>query len=315
MDIKDRSPEKLDWLNTSFIESKVKPLIRRPVYKILSSINHILLSSKYRKETNFEVDKFSLGQRGNDYAVLRRKANSINSIKGKSIFIAGCGTGRDIPSWLNYNPQKITAVDYFNYQESWDFLKKMFKQKWPNTKVEFLQADLENLSQFRPESYDFISSDAVLEHTKNLEKVLNEFYKILKKDGLLYSTFGPIWSGYHGDHFSGWDEIENGYNHLLLDKESYIKYVESREYFGHSEDDGRTWIENNLFSYLRPSDYIHLLEKTNFKKIFTKVLIEPNALKCLKKRSDIKEKLLNQYLLMDLLITGMSIFFKKSNKT
>ena len=100
-----------------------------------------------------------------------------------------------------------------------------------------------------------------------------------------------------------------------MDKEAYKKYVESREYFGHSEDDGRTWIENSLFSYLRPSDYIDLLEKTNFRKIFTKVLIEPNALKCLKKRSDIKEKLLNEYLLMDLLITGMSIFFKKSNKT
>ena len=157
MDIKDRSPEKLDWLNPSFIESKVKPLIRRPAYKILSSINHILLSSKYRKETNFEVDKFSLGQRGNDYSVLRRKANSIKSIKGKSIFIAGCGTGRDIPSWLSYKPQKITAVDYFNYQKSWNFLKKIFKQKWPNTKVDFFQADLENLSQFRHESYDFIS--------------------------------------------------------------------------------------------------------------------------------------------------------------
>lgn len=311
MDIKDKSPEKLDWLYPSFIESKIKPFIRRPTYKLLSAFNHIFLSSKYRKETNFQVDKFLLGQRGNDYGVLRRKANSILPIKGKSIFIAGCGTGRDIPSWLSYRPKKITAVDFFNYKNSWNLLIRRFKKEWPSTEVEFFQTDLENLSKFNANSYDFISSDAVLEHATNLEKVLEEFHRILKKDGILYSTFGPIWSGYHGDHFSGWDKIENGYNHLLLNKKDYKNYLDSREYFGHSEDDGRTWIENNLFSYLRPYEYINLLEKNNFKRICTRVLIEPNALKCFSSRPDIKEKLLKEYSLMDLLITGMSIFFHK----
>ena len=311
MDIEDKSPERLDWLYPSFVERRIKSVIRRPVYALVTGFNNISLSNKYKKITTFEVDKFLLGQRGNDYANLRRKANSILSVEGKDIFIAGCGTGRDIVSWLKYKPRKITAVDYFNYNKSWTYLINRFKKEWPKTIVEFYQTDLTNLSKFDNSSYDLISSDAVLEHVTNLEKVLGEFYRILVKNGLLYSTFGPIWSGYHGDHFSGWDKIENGYNHLLLDKDSYRSYLDLKKYDGHSEDDGRTWIENNLFSYLKPYQYIDLLHKANFSKIYVKALIEPNALKCFSLRPDIRERLLKDYSLMDLLITGMSIFFQK----
>ena len=311
MDKEDKSPDRLDWLHSSFVERQIKPALRRPAYSLLTLVNNFHLSSKYKEITDFEVDKFLLGQRGNDYSTLRRKANSILQIKDKDIFIAGCGTGRDILSWLKYKPRKITAVDYFNYSKSWDYLINKYKVEWPDTKIEFFQADLTNLSVFYESNYDVISSEAVLEHVTNLESVFIEFFKILKKNGLLYSTFGPIWTGYHGDHFSGWDKVENGFNHLLLDEKSYKEYLALKKYQGHSEDDGRTWIENNLFSYLRPSDYIDLLNDSHFTKIYTKVLIEPKALKCFSLRPDIKQILLKDYSLMDLLITGMSIFFQK----
>ena len=153
-----------------------------------------------------------------------------------------------------------------------------------------------------------------MEHVNDLKLVCKEFHRILKPGGVFYSTFGPLYYTWHGDHYSGWDGLSKGYNHLLLNKSEYEKYLNKQRYFGHSEEDGRTWIRNNLFSYLKPFDYINIFNKCGFSNIYTSVILEPEAIKCFNMRSDIKEKLLKQHSITDLLITGMTIIFKKVKK-
>ena len=305
----DKSQKELYWLRPNLIENKLKPLLRKPIYGIYKFLHNIYLKNKYK--INFDVDQWLLGQRGNDYVFLRKKVNNYKEIKNKKIFIAGCGTGRDSLSWLKYNPEEITGVDFFNYEESWDQFKKYSLKNKYKTKLNFYQADLERLSGIPNEYFDIISSDAVFEHLNKFETICKEFYRILKPGGVLYSTFGPLYYSWGGDHYSGWDNIDSGYNHIILSKEKYKAYLAKNRYFSPGEEDGRRWITNNLFSYLKPIEYINLLNKSKFCKLFTSIMLDPIAIKCLRKRPDLKDELTKNHSYLDLLITGMTIIFKK----
>ena len=91
-----------------------------------------------------------------------------------------------------------------------------------NVDVEFIQADLTDLSIISNESIDIIGSDAVFEHLKEFDKCLQEMKRVLSKDGLLYSTFGPLWNCWGGDHISGSDSFNNGYNMQTGGDREYI---------------------------------------------------------------------------------------------
>ena len=52
---------------------------------------------------------------------------------------------------------------------------------------------------------------------------------MFKNRGFLYSTFGPLWYSWGGDHVSGVNDINNGYNHLLMNDREYKNYLSSFE--------------------------------------------------------------------------------------
>ncbi len=310
-DLTDRSPENISWMNVSFLESFIKAPLRRSVYGAYSQLTSAWLSRKYQPMTTFEVDTWLWGQRGNDYASHRRRLNRQFGIRDKKIFIAGCGTGRDAVSWLRHHPANLVGLDYFNYAKAWRTVTDVFREKYPRTAVSFRQGDLNDLSTFGEGEFDIVGSDAVFEHLKEPSTVCREWNRILKPGGILYATFGPLWYGWHGDHFSGWDCLETGFNHIALSPQEYQVYLDQKPFTEHSEEDGRTWIENGLFSYLKPAQYLDVLAASGFDRKYVGVIIEPRALACLERRPVLKHELTRQHSLMDLLICGMTVIYHK----
>ena len=112
----------------SFFETYLKKPVRRYGYPFYNFLVHQWLSGTYGKGVNYKVDQWLWGQRGNDYERHRRRVNRYSPLSGKNILIAGCGTGRDIPSWLPYKPHSLVGVDLFNYERAWNTLKKPPKE-------------------------------------------------------------------------------------------------------------------------------------------------------------------------------------------
>lgn len=285
-----------------------KKLIRSCLYPIYNyAMSSLYLQHKY--DFGYKNDLILWGQRGNDYDRQRRRLNSFKQIKDSVVLVAGCGSGRDVASWLAYQPKKVIGVDLFRYDRAWNMLKDTLSKEYPQVQVEFIQSYLEKIATIPDSSIDIISSDAVLEHIKNMPEVLKEFHRILKPGGVLYSTFGPLWYSWGGDHVSGYENIYSGYNHLIMNKAEYQTYLEQYGSYHHNEDDGRTWITHDLFSHLKPREYLEKIEQQPFKRYFVASIIDPRAVKCLS-HPPLTEKL-KPYNEIDLITSGMTIIYAK----
>lgn len=307
----DMSPPEIVWSKVGLVEKYIKSPLRRFFYTPIGLIYGLYLNRKYGGEAGFTVDRWLYGQRGNDYASHRRLVNKHKALKSSRIFIAGCGTGRDIGSWMKYQPSEVIGLDYFNYESAWRAAKAHYGRDYPGVRLGFVQGDLRDLSAFDSDSFDIIGSDAVFEHLTQPAEVCREWFRILKPGGILYATFGPLWFGWHGDHFSGWDNIQSGYNHISLSPEDYKAYLDQRPYETHSEDDGRTWIKNGMFSYLKPAGYLKVIADAGFERRHVGLLLEPKAVASLASQPALRAKLLKEHSIVDLLTYGMTVVFQK----
>ena len=199
----------------------------------------------------------------------------------------------------------------FEYSAEWQEVKKQLQDRVPNVDIKFMVADLESLDIFEDKEFDFVVSDAVFEHIRNLPAVLSQLHRVLKSDGLLYAGFGPLWYTHGGDHVSGYDTIHNGFSHLIMDQVSYSKYLEGKGPYVHDEDDGRTWIKNNLFSFLKPHEYINYIQNAGFTKIYNRALLSEKALKLYKTNK--LSPILQKNKIQDILIFGMVIIYSKND--
>lgn len=293
------------------ISNRIKNIVRRFLYPILNQLQNYYLKN-LTKNWNLDIDLYSIGQRGNDYQRHRRKVNYYQNIKGKRILIAGCGSGKDVLSWAIYSPKEIIAVDLFEYSAEWQEVKRQVQDLALNVDIKFVVADLERLDKFQDQEFDFVVSDAVFEHIQNLPVVLSQLHRVLKQGGLLYAGFGPLWYTHGGDHVSGYDSLQNGFSHLIMDQDSYSKYLDGKGPYVHDEDDGRTWIKNNLFSYLKPHEYISHIQNAGFTKIYNRALLSEKALKLYKTNQ--LPAILRDNKIQDILIFGMIIIYSKNDQ-
>ncbi len=289
---------------------QLKRILRRFAYPIYNWVNHVFLARCYATG-DFRPDLWLWGQRGNDYERHRNRVSDFLPLQGRDLLVAGCGTARDVESWVKLKPRHIHGIDWFSYEHAWAMWQSRFAEIAPCVDVKFAQADLARMSDFLDASFDVVSSDAVFEHVKNLPEVLKEFHRILRPGGVLYATFGPLWYGWGGDHVSGYDKVTSGYNHLLLKGDEYQRYLDGMGEHSHSEHDGRTWIKHDLFSRLTPREYVRCLEEAGFKRLFVSAIIDPSAIACLQ-HSKFNKTLVENIDNLDLLISGMTIIYEKS---
>tara|TARA_E500000178_G_scaffold312174_1_gene328651 strand:+ start:1920 stop:2888 length:969 start_codon:yes stop_codon:yes gene_type:complete len=263
-------------------------LIRRNFYKIY--YNNFFKNQKYNIDLVLPAKGFSDRLRKN-------KLNNLKSIKNKSILSIGCGNGFDIVNWLKFNPKSIMAIDLLNYSSSWKKMKNYALEKKFHTNLEFKQVDILNLNVSK--KYDFIVSDAVFEHLKDFKTVITFCKKILKKDGIIYASYGPLWYNYGGDHFSGRDKLENGFNHILLNKKDYKKYFDKNvgdlNYEITKKGSGGLLVKKDLFSKLLPNQYMDIYKKNNLQPIFTIVEFCPIGYDLLKENYNLKKRIIKKY--------------------
>lgn len=104
----------------------------------------------------------------------------------KLVLDAGTGTGI-IPRNLNNKGNNFVGIDIS--EKMLDQAKKMVDKK-----TKLIRADLE-LIPFKDNSIDVITCSEVIEHSPNPKKILKEFYRVLKPNGILVlTTWNKIWA-------------------------------------------------------------------------------------------------------------------------
>ncbi|HMA71759.1 MAG TPA: class I SAM-dependent methyltransferase [Xanthobacteraceae bacterium] len=290
---------------------RLKRPLRRLLYPVWTALVSPRLAARYATP-EFQPDLWLWGHRGSDFERHRRRVDRYRSLADCDMLVAGCGTGRDIESWLGAGPRQVVGLDWFRYDSAWALWQEHFRRIAPEVKVSFGQADLTNLEDLPAESFDVVGSDAVFEHLRDLPAVLKQCHRILRCGGLIYATFGPLWYTWGGDHVSGYDALEAGFNHLLLDDRAWHAYLDRMGPATHSEHDGRTWVEHDLFSRLRPSEYLDCLTRAGFERLFVAAIIDPRAVRCLGKRPDLASILLARYCRLDLIVSAMTIIYRRA---
>lgn len=127
---------------------------------------------------------------------------------------------------------------------------------------------------FEDEEFDYIFACNSFEHIQNLELALSEMHRVLKKGGILYSNFGPIWSAPDGHHldividdvdYSFWkSKTLNLFEHLYLsEKELQLKLEKSYEKGTVTKIINSVFYSNwiNRYSF---EDYIRIFMMSNF---------------------------------------------------
>ncbi|MDB4056856.1 class I SAM-dependent methyltransferase [Candidatus Thioglobus sp.] len=307
--IDDKTP-KYFTIHSDNILEKIKRPIRKLLYPVLTKITELNFKKSAEIKDKIGCDKVYIDQRGNDYEAHRARVNQYKKIKDCVVLIIGAGTGKDLESWLKYHPKKIIALDQFNYKRAWEIRAKSLSQ-YSDSEIEFIQADILDLSMIADSSIDIIGSDAVFAHINKFDEALSELYRVLKKDGKLYATYGPLWYCWAGDHVSGKDNIENGYNHITLTNYEYEIYIDSFGNYSHNEEDGRTWVKNKLFSYLKPVEYLSNLNDAGFNKVYSSVIIESRAIDYSNSYPNEFKALEDKHGYENLIVTGMTIIHDK----
>ena len=284
--------------------------IRRPIYKILYK--------DFFKKQNYKIN-YIIPAKGLSNLERMNILNSKKKLKNLNILSIGCGNAVSFNHLFKFNPKSIYGIDVLNYSKAWENINKFVNKNDIKTKVKFDMIDIVDLDPSL--KFDIIVSEAVFEHCKDFKTVAKVLSNALKNDGVLYSTYGgPMWYTWGGDHFSGRDKIENGYNHLLLSKNDYHEYfnknVRDLEYELFEGGGGGILVENDLFSKLSGNQYMKIFNDEGFESLETIVEFDPVALKLLAKSPEIKKKLISLDLPVnfeDFYLKTHIVYLKKSN--
>lgn len=227
--------------------------------------------------------------------------------------IQGCGTGKDTLTWLPWGARSITGIDLFNYERAWTVIRQFAGRKGYAASLTFRQMDICNMKEFEAGSFDIVASDAVYEHVRDMGKALEETWRVLRPGGVVYATFGPLYYTYGGDHFSGRGGLREGYNHLLLNKAEYGRYINQFPGDpGTRENDGRTWIHGELFSYLKYAQYLSLFKRKGFHRLYLFAIISEEAIEFRRRFPDVWQELLGKGIReIDLMVNSLSVILRK----
>lgn len=209
-----------------------------------------------------KINLFLRDEGGMFKSVVYKKCDQISSLKGKDILVPGVGYGRNLFQLAVFKPKKIVGFDLYDYPEEWEYVGKNLK-KYFGVEVEFKKGGFESMDNIS-NSFDWIISDAVLEHVGNLDKFMLDSYRLLKKGGYFYASFGPIWYGPSGDHMD-WG-IGGAYNHIIQNENEYHKGIQEKEKSGEGNSvEGTFLVKNKIFSYLALEEYFRVFYKNNFR--------------------------------------------------
>ncbi len=172
------------------LEHDYKKLIDSNIFRSIEGFSNNFLSTNSRFIQNYAnkwvMDPLHQWSRQWEYPFVYSRFQQIIQHESKpSILDAGSGV-TFFPYYLN-TKYDITNIHCCDYDKT---LEKIFEQIniQQNSNVEFLAADLRSLP-YENESFHMIYCISVLEHTNDYEKIIDEFYRILRPGGSLIVTF------------------------------------------------------------------------------------------------------------------------------
>ena len=93
--------------------SPVETLLKRPLRRLLYPPYVRLADRRVRRafdpRDELKADRWYWGQRGTDFVARRTRVDRVFGVAGRDVLIVGCGTGKDVPSWLEMIVQKLLA--------------------------------------------------------------------------------------------------------------------------------------------------------------------------------------------------------------
>ena len=184
---------KLELLNPKYINDKIisGELISKNkvhTYKIENFIPRFVGDTNYadnfgiqwNKFSKTQLDKYSMTNTSARRFWLSTKWNK-NLLKNKLILDVGCGAGRFAEIALSCGAI-VVGLDYSNSVDA------CYKNLQNKENLYLIQADIYDLP-FHDETFDFVYSLGVLQHTPNVKQSVGSIFKKLKKDGYFCVDF------------------------------------------------------------------------------------------------------------------------------
>ena len=108
--------------------------------------------------------------------------------------------------------------------------------------MRFLAADARRLP-FNDSAFDIVSSASLLEHVRHPGDAIAEMHRVVKRGGLVFSIFAPLYWTAGGAHYEG------AYEHLLLSRTEFAAWIEARNRPIEREE-CLSYLNADMFSYL-----------------------------------------------------------------
>jgi SAM-dependent methyltransferase len=180
----------------------------------------------YSEDTDFQEKKNVLDQM---HARFERYGMSRNFSKINTLEIGGAGGV--LSGVLSSTVQRVIVSDVIDVQANYGgefprLLKEKFSRNSLNldlTKIEFHLADAMDLP-YKDGNFDFLISLNAFEHIPDPVLALKEAIRVVKKGGLVYLTFDPIWTADSGSHFMNF--VAEPWRHLLLSTDQFAMEME-----------------------------------------------------------------------------------------
>ena len=205
-----------------------------------------------------DIDYFKYGKIENKK--FWKRLGSKPDFKNKKVLDFGCGHGSLTLDIAALGAQKVIGIDLeINLI---NFAKKNLDQNFPDLKdkVEFELIDLLTTDKFK--DIDYIVSKDTFEHSLHLDKILEKFHQILKKDGRMFVGFGPLYNFYNGDH--GRAEAILPWFHIIIPEKILINRL-NKKYKKNLKK-----IEDLGLSKYSFKDYIRLFRDSKFEITYFK---------------------------------------------
>ena len=231
--------------------------LRLRIYKTSQSFwNKNTVSSPKNGFKSIKESLEHLKWRNNQYINSEKNMYFKNAQK-KIVLDYGCGPGNGLINIINNcSPKKIYAVDV---SEKSIYLAKK-RAELHNINVSFIKInENEKINNLNDNSIDVIKSDGVLHHIENIDFVLKEFKRILKKNGVINLMI------YNRD--SLWFHLHVNYE--LMIKKKIFSNSSDEEVFRISTD-GFQCPVSNCFSQ---SKFIEICKKNKFRSKLKSVSI------------------------------------------
>lgn len=245
--------------------------------------------------------------------VRSRFATAAGSWHGKRVLVPGTNFNtREAREWFDRPIKTLHLLDIVDWGPSFEAGAGKLRQLCQPA-LEFHHGTLDHLP-LPDESIDLMESRAVLEHVGNMAASAAEMARVLAPRGLALHGFGPLYFTHGGDHCIAAQGLEHGYDHLLLDEAEYVRALMDEPAFdrlGKEASDARYWAIQQIFSYLKPEEYLQAFAPW-FDFELTLGMINEQALLFRAARPDLWQQLLRAGLReSDLLIGALTVILKK----